>query len=87
MKSFKILFVINGSIQVINLELLLLLEDLDNIVFGVERKKWLFIIGFISRDRSFFFLGYILDELYQVVWNGLFISINSEGEFILESMD
>ncbi|ELR57361.1 Mitogen-activated protein kinase kinase kinase 2, partial [Bos mutus] len=41
----------------------------------------------ISRDRSSPPPGYIPDELHQVARNGSFTSINSEGEFIPESMD
>ncbi|XP_025784437.1 mitogen-activated protein kinase kinase kinase 2 [Puma concolor] len=87
MKSLKILLVINGSTQAANLEPLPSLEDLDNTVFGAERKKRLSIIGPTSRDRSSPPPGYIPDELHQVARNGSFTSINSEGEFIPESMD
>ncbi|KAB1279165.1 Mitogen-activated protein kinase kinase kinase 2 [Camelus dromedarius] len=87
MKSLKILLVINGSSQAANLEPLPSLEDLDNTVFGAERKKRLSIIGPTSRDRSSPPPGYIPDELHQVARNGSFTSINSEGEFIPESMD
>uniref|UniRef100_H0UZM2 mitogen-activated protein kinase kinase kinase n=1 Tax=Cavia porcellus TaxID=10141 RepID=H0UZM2_CAVPO len=87
MKSLKILLVINGSTQATNLEPLPSLEDLDNTVFGGERKKRLSIIGPTNRDRSSPPPGYIPDELHQVARNGSFTSINSEGEFIPESMD
>uniref|UniRef100_A0A673SRH0 mitogen-activated protein kinase kinase kinase n=1 Tax=Suricata suricatta TaxID=37032 RepID=A0A673SRH0_SURSU len=87
MKSLKILLVINGSTQATNLEPLASLEDLDDTVFGAERKKRLSIIGPTSRDRSSPPPGYIPDELHQVARNGSFTSINSEGEFIPESMD
>ncbi|XP_027444226.1 mitogen-activated protein kinase kinase kinase 2 isoform X2 [Callorhinus ursinus] len=87
MKSLKILLVINGSTQATNLEPLPSLEDLDNTVFGAERKKRLSLIGPTSRDRSSPPPGYIPDELHQVARNGSFTSINSEGEFIPESMD
>ncbi|XP_004276908.1 mitogen-activated protein kinase kinase kinase 2 isoform X1 [Orcinus orca] len=87
MKSLKILLVINGSTQATNLEPLPSLEDLDNTVFGAERKKRLSIVGPTSRDRSSPPPGYIPDELHQVARNGSFTSINSEGEFIPESMD
>ncbi|XP_007954588.2 mitogen-activated protein kinase kinase kinase 2 [Orycteropus afer afer] len=87
MKSLKILLVVNGSTQATNLEPLPSLEDLDNIVFGAERKKRLSVIGPTSRDRSSPPPGYIPDELHQVARNGSFTSINSEGEFIPESMD
>ncbi|KFO27593.1 Mitogen-activated protein kinase kinase kinase 2, partial [Fukomys damarensis] len=46
MKSLKILLVINGSTQATNLEPLPSLEDLDNTVFGGERKKRLSIIDY-----------------------------------------
>uniref|UniRef100_A0A8D0QC64 Mitogen-activated protein kinase kinase kinase 2 n=1 Tax=Sus scrofa TaxID=9823 RepID=A0A8D0QC64_PIG len=88
MKSLKILLVMNGSTQATtNLEPLPSLEDLDNTVFGAERKKRLSIVGPTSRDRSSPPPGYIPDELHQVARNGSFTSINSEGEFIPESMD
>ncbi|XP_036713095.1 mitogen-activated protein kinase kinase kinase 2 isoform X2 [Balaenoptera musculus] len=87
MKSLKILLVINGSTQATNLEPLPSLEDLDNTVFGAERKKRLSVVGPTSRDRSSPPPGYIPDELHQVARNGSFTSINSEGEFIPESMD
>lgn len=44
-------------------------------------------IGSNNRDRSSPPPGYIPDELHQVARNGSFTSINSEGEFIPESMD
>lgn len=43
--------------------------------------------GTNTRDRSSPPPGYIPDELHQVARNGSFTSINSEGEFIPESMD
>lgn len=43
--------------------------------------------GSNTRDRSSPPPGYIPDELHQVARNGSFTSINSEGEFIPESMD
>lgn len=43
--------------------------------------------GYYTRDRSSPPPGYIPDELHQVARNGSFTSINSEGEFIPESMD
>uniref|UniRef100_A0A2K5D7P5 mitogen-activated protein kinase kinase kinase n=1 Tax=Aotus nancymaae TaxID=37293 RepID=A0A2K5D7P5_AOTNA len=79
MKSLKILLIINGSTQATNLEPLPLLEGLDNTVSVAERKK--------GRDRSSPPPGYIPDELHQVARNGSFTSINSEGEFIPESME
>uniref|UniRef100_A0A8D0HIC8 Mitogen-activated protein kinase kinase kinase 2 n=1 Tax=Sphenodon punctatus TaxID=8508 RepID=A0A8D0HIC8_SPHPU len=87
MKSLKILLVIYGNTQS-NMEPLPSLEDLDNTVFGVtERKNRLSIIGSHTRDRSSPPPGYIPDELHQVARNGSFTSINSEGEFIPESID
>ncbi|XP_017695571.1 PREDICTED: mitogen-activated protein kinase kinase kinase 2-like, partial [Lepidothrix coronata] len=91
MKSLKILLVIHGNTQspsVNNMEPLPSLEDLDNTVFSVtERKRRLSVIGSNTRDRSSPPPGYIPDELHQVARNGSFTSINSEGEFIPESMD
>ncbi|XP_067995019.1 mitogen-activated protein kinase kinase kinase 2 isoform X1 [Melanerpes formicivorus] len=91
MKSLKILLVIHGNTQspsVNNMEPLPSLEDLDNTVFGVtDRKRRLSVIGSNTRDRSSPPPGYIPDELHQVARNGSFTSINSEGEFIPESMD
>lgn len=43
--------------------------------------------GSQSTDRSSPPPGYIPDALQQVARNGSFTSINSEGEFIPESMD
>lgn len=45
------------------------------------------ISGSHSTDRSSPPPGYIPDALQQVARNGSFTSINSEGEFIPESMD
>ncbi|XP_019409250.1 PREDICTED: mitogen-activated protein kinase kinase kinase 2-like isoform X1 [Crocodylus porosus] len=91
MKSLKILLVVHGNTQspsVSNMEPLSSLEDLNNTVFGVtERKSKLPVIGSNTRDRSSPPPGYIPDELHQVARNGSFTSINSEGEFIPESMD
>ncbi|XP_072469546.1 mitogen-activated protein kinase kinase kinase 2 isoform X3 [Notamacropus eugenii] len=88
MKSLKILLVTHGHIQAASLEPLPSLEDLDNTVFRVtEIKKRLPVIGPTTRDRSSPPPGYIPDELHQVARNGSFTSINSEGEFIPESMD
>uniref|UniRef100_M3YKI7 mitogen-activated protein kinase kinase kinase n=1 Tax=Mustela putorius furo TaxID=9669 RepID=M3YKI7_MUSPF len=99
MKSLKILLVINGSAQlilapqnqvgrIINTISGLYLVG-ERILFEApkERKKRLSIIGPTSRDRSSPPPGYIPDELHQVARNGSFTSINSEGEFIPESMD
>lgn len=43
--------------------------------------------GPTNRDRSSPPPGYIPDELHEIARNGSFTSINSEGEFIPESMD
>lgn len=63
-------------------------EDLDNTGFRVtDKKSMLALIGSHSTDRSSPPPGYIPDALQQVARNGSFTSINSEGEFIPESMD
>ncbi|XP_043931043.1 mitogen-activated protein kinase kinase kinase 2 isoform X2 [Protopterus annectens] len=80
MKSLKILLVLQGNAQSFSssIEPLPTLEGLDNTVFG----------GTHSTDRSSPPPGYIPDAQQQVVArNGSFTSINSEGEFIPESMD
>ncbi|XP_073503571.1 mitogen-activated protein kinase kinase kinase 2 [Phyllobates terribilis] len=91
MKSLKILLVLHVHSQashVCDKEHMPSLEDLDNAVFkGTETKDRLPIIGNHTRDRSSPPPGYIPDELHQGVRNGSFTSINSEGEFIPESMD
>ncbi|ELW62212.1 Mitogen-activated protein kinase kinase kinase 2, partial [Tupaia chinensis] len=46
MKSLKILLVLNGGTQAGNLEPLPSLDDLDNTVFGAERKKRLSVIDY-----------------------------------------
>ncbi|KAM5151907.1 general transcription and DNA repair factor IIH helicase/translocase subunit XPB [Mantella aurantiaca] len=89
MKSLKILLVSHVHSQApspCDMERMPCLEDLDNTVFGgTERKDRTAIHG--TRDRSSPPPGYIPDELHHVVRNGSFTSINSEGEFIPESMD
>ncbi|MBN3310589.1 M3K2 kinase, partial [Amia calva] len=90
MKSLKILLVLHGNNQssTNNMELLPAREDLDNTVFrGTEKKNMLSLIGSHSTDRSSPPPGYIPDAQQQVARNGSFTSINSEGEFIPESMD
>ncbi|XP_006636859.1 mitogen-activated protein kinase kinase kinase 2 [Lepisosteus oculatus] len=90
MKSLKILLVLQGNNQssTNNMELLTSLEDLDNTAFrGTEKKNALSLIGSHSTDRSSPPPGYIPDAQQQVAHNGSFTSINSEGEFIPESMD
>lgn len=63
-------------------------EDLDNTGFrAADKKSMLGLIGSHSTDRSSPPPGYIPDALQQVARNGSFTSINSEGEFIPESMD
>ncbi|XP_041516575.1 mitogen-activated protein kinase kinase kinase 2 isoform X2 [Microtus oregoni] len=87
MKSLKILLVMNGSTQATNLEPSPSSEDLNNTQLGAERKKRLSVVGTTNRDRSSPPPGYIPDELHEIARNGSFTSINSEGEFIPESMD
>uniref|UniRef100_A0AAQ4NZY7 Mitogen-activated protein kinase kinase kinase 2 n=1 Tax=Gasterosteus aculeatus aculeatus TaxID=481459 RepID=A0AAQ4NZY7_GASAC len=86
MKSLKILLVLQISSQ--NMDLLPSHEELDNTGFRVADKKTMqALIGSHSTDRSSPPPGYIPDALQQVARNGSFTSINSEGEFIPESMD
>ncbi|MEQ2214616.1 hypothetical protein XENOCAPTIV_014372, partial [Xenoophorus captivus] len=63
-----------------NMDLLPSHEELDNTGFRA-------LTGSHSTDRSSPPPGYIPDALQQVARNGSFTSINSEGEFIPESMD
>ncbi|KAM4626892.1 LOW QUALITY PROTEIN: mitogen-activated protein kinase kinase kinase 2, partial [Discoglossus pictus] len=89
MKNLKILLVLHGQSQAPNLrevEPEPSLDDLDNTVFGGTERKISVVVP-QTRDRSSPPPGYIPDELHQVVRNGSFTSINSEGEFIPESMD
>ncbi|XP_027866401.1 mitogen-activated protein kinase kinase kinase 2 [Xiphophorus couchianus] len=76
MKSLKILLVLQSASS--NMDLLPSREELDNTGFRA---------GSHSTDRSSPPPGYIPDALQQVARNGSFTSINSEGEFIPESMD
>lgn len=55
--------------------------DINNNIYSTT------ISGSHSTDRSSPPPGYIPDALQQVARNGSFTSINSEGEFIPESMD
>uniref|UniRef100_A0A3P9LYB2 Mitogen-activated protein kinase kinase kinase 2 n=1 Tax=Oryzias latipes TaxID=8090 RepID=A0A3P9LYB2_ORYLA len=94
MKSLKILLVVQMSSQnspASNMDLLPSHEELDNRGFGVADKKSMLSLigqsGSLSTDRSSPPPGYIPDPLPQVARNGSFTSINSEGEFIPESMD
>ncbi|XP_018091143.1 mitogen-activated protein kinase kinase kinase 2 isoform X2 [Xenopus laevis] len=85
MKSLKILLVLHGHTEVSTLcdmEHMPSLEDLDNSVFAKNKTS-----GSQTRDSSSPPPGYIPEDLHQVVRNGSFTSINSEGEFIPESMD
>uniref|UniRef100_A0A8C7F3A9 Mitogen-activated protein kinase kinase kinase 2 n=1 Tax=Oncorhynchus kisutch TaxID=8019 RepID=A0A8C7F3A9_ONCKI len=75
MKSLKILLVLQASSQVRTTEL------------GLDMCVIVFHPGSHSGDRSSPPPGYIPDALQQVARNGSFTSINSEGEFIPESMD
>ncbi|XP_017290055.1 mitogen-activated protein kinase kinase kinase 2 isoform X2 [Kryptolebias marmoratus] len=81
MKSLKILLVLQNPSS--NMDLLLSHEELDNTGFRVIGGD----PGPHSTDRSSPPPGYIPDALQQVARNGSFTSINSEGEFIPESMD
>ncbi|XP_072324775.1 mitogen-activated protein kinase kinase kinase 2 isoform X2 [Scyliorhinus torazame] len=92
MKSLKILLVLQSNNQVTNLsnvEALQTLDDLDNstVYVGPERKNRLPLIASQTSDRSSPPPGYIPDGQQQVARNGSYTSINSEGEFIPESMD
>ncbi|XP_006004351.1 mitogen-activated protein kinase kinase kinase 2 [Latimeria chalumnae] len=90
MKSLKILLVLQGNTQVsnmCNMEPLPTLGDLDNVLRGTEEKSRIPLIGPHSTDRSSPPPGYIPDAQQQVIRNGSYTSINSEGEFIPESMD
>ncbi|XP_028836120.1 mitogen-activated protein kinase kinase kinase 2 [Denticeps clupeoides] len=79
MKSLKILLVLQSSTQNLlsKMDLLPSYENLDNTDFRGSHRT----------DRSSPPPGYVPDALQQVARNGSFTSINSEGEFIPESMD
>ncbi|KAG1942472.1 mitogen-activated protein kinase kinase kinase 2 [Pimephales promelas] len=90
MKSLKILLVLPSCTQnsVSSKDMLPAHENLDNTDFSAaDKKSMLALIGSQSTDRSSPPPGYIPDALQQVARNGSFTSINSEGEFIPESMD
>ncbi|XP_065149746.1 mitogen-activated protein kinase kinase kinase 2 [Paramisgurnus dabryanus] len=88
MKSLKILLVVSSCTQISSKDLLPAHENLDNTDFrAADKKSMLTLIGSQSTDRSSPPPGYIPDALQQVARNGSFTSINSEGEFIPESMD
>uniref|UniRef100_A0A8C8D4Z7 Mitogen-activated protein kinase kinase kinase 2 n=1 Tax=Oncorhynchus tshawytscha TaxID=74940 RepID=A0A8C8D4Z7_ONCTS len=81
MKSLKILLVLQASSQV---------RTTDSMSFTTSLVEMCVIVfhpGSHSGDRSSPPPGYIPDALQQVARNGSFTSINSEGEFIPESMD
>ncbi|XP_053568292.1 mitogen-activated protein kinase kinase kinase 2 [Bombina bombina] len=89
MKNLKILLVLHSHSEtpgLCEMEPMPSLDDLDNTVFGRTERKTP-VVGSQTRDRSSPPPGYIPDELHQVVRNGSFTSINSEGEFIPESID
>ncbi|KAL1021864.1 hypothetical protein UPYG_G00019040 [Umbra pygmaea] len=86
-KSLKI-FLRPSQTFTSNMDLLPQLEDLDNTRFrATDKRTVLALLGSNSGDRSSPPPGYIPDALQQVARNGSFTSINSEGEFIPESMD
>ncbi|XP_056315500.1 mitogen-activated protein kinase kinase kinase 2 [Danio aesculapii] len=90
MKSLKILLVLPSWTQncVSSKDMLPTHDILDNTDFSApDKKSMLAHIGSQSTDRSSPPPGYIPDALQQVARNGSFTSINSEGEFIPESMD
>ncbi|KFP41733.1 Mitogen-activated protein kinase kinase kinase 2, partial [Chlamydotis macqueenii] len=98
MKSLKILLVIHGNTQVsvdmLNVFFLTCSVPMKHLnkAPGFWISEETLTIPFLSkgsntRDRSSPPPGYIPDELHQVARNGSFTSINSEGEFIPESMD
>ncbi|KFU88457.1 Mitogen-activated protein kinase kinase kinase 2, partial [Chaetura pelagica] len=97
MKSLKILLVVHGNTQparcVGNFFFCSYIIIFNTIVaalpqiFHFSLTSPFLSKGSNTRDRSSPPPGYIPDELHQVARNGSFTSINSEGEFIPESMD
>ncbi|KAL3999686.1 immunoglobulin heavy chain [Sarotherodon galilaeus] len=93
MKSLKILLVLQVSSELISaINIYIGKENRD--LNSKQKKSTIFSLsltavlsGSHSTDRSSPPPGYIPDALQQVARNGSFTSINSEGEFIPESMD
>ncbi|KFQ76793.1 Mitogen-activated protein kinase kinase kinase 2, partial [Phoenicopterus ruber ruber] len=87
MKSLKILLVIHGNTQAGSVPMKFLNKAPGFWVSEETLTSPFLSKGSNTRDRSSPPPGYIPDELHQVARNGSFTSINSEGEFIPESMD
>ncbi|KFP98397.1 Mitogen-activated protein kinase kinase kinase 2, partial [Haliaeetus albicilla] len=87
MKSLKILLVIHGNTQAGSVPMKHLNKAPGFWVSEETLTSPFLSKGSNTRDRSSPPPGYIPDELHQVARNGSFTSINSEGEFIPESMD
>ncbi|KFQ25892.1 Mitogen-activated protein kinase kinase kinase 2, partial [Merops nubicus] len=87
MKSLKILLVIHGNTQAGSVPVKHLSKAPPFWVSDETLTNPFLSKGSNTRDRSSPPPGYIPDELHQVARNGSFTSINSEGEFIPESMD
>uniref|UniRef100_A0AAZ3RFB6 Mitogen-activated protein kinase kinase kinase 2 n=1 Tax=Oncorhynchus tshawytscha TaxID=74940 RepID=A0AAZ3RFB6_ONCTS len=79
----KAVELLDRSVHMKSLKILLVLQASSQ----VRTTDMLALIGSHSGDRSSPPPGYIPDALQQVARNGSFTSINSEGEFIPESMD
>uniref|UniRef100_A0A3Q3W7D4 Uncharacterized protein n=1 Tax=Mola mola TaxID=94237 RepID=A0A3Q3W7D4_MOLML len=84
----KAVELLDRSVHMKSLKILLVLQNLSqtnsNTLIPKKKKT---PSGSHSTDRSSPPPGYIPDALQQVARNGSFTSINSEGEFIPESMD